>query len=140
VRVERKQAGSMVDSLLNHPRWGELERLGYLKTFRSSDNTFNVPDKVERARLTFAAIIQRPLLYDSQYVPCPSGLHEETEEIWETLEGGAIPVVLKAPENQILEALDVGIVFLRRWSELPQFLLTVTANETKARGGLVRQR
>jgi len=41
--------------------------------------------------------------------------------------------------QEILAELDLGIVFLESWAQLPTFLLSVRPEETAARGARVRQ-
>mgnify|MGYP004092305085 CR=1 FL=1 len=58
----------------------------------------------------------------------------------QALEVGAVPIVVDGPEHELLIGLDLGIVVLSAWAELPLFLLNVTREETEARGSKVRAR
>jgi hypothetical protein len=113
-----------------------LRNLGVVKSFKGTDNVWN--QKILDPH--HFVPIQRSLLYDSQYLPCPRGVHPETPRIWEALEAGAIPVVIDGPEQEILADLDLGVVLLENWSQLPGFLLSVTQAETAARAARVRER
>lgn len=135
-KVDSRWSGEMVDALLSHSQWPLLQSLGVLKSFKGTDNVWNMKILDPHHFVP----IQRSLLYDSQYLPCPRGLHPETARIWEALEAGVIPILSDGPEHEILAALDMGIVFLENWSQLPSFLLSVTPEETEARGARVRER
>ena len=127
--VNGKPRGAMVDSLLNHPRWDALRARGHLRVLGRWHDSCEEPPSIYRA-----------MLYDTQYVPCPTGIHFESFRTWEALEVGAIPIVVDGPEHELLIRLDLGIVVLSAWAELPLFLLNVTREETEARGSKVRAR
>jgi hypothetical protein len=80
-------------------------------------------------------------MYETQYTPCPGGSHPETFRLWESLEAGAIPVLVRAPALGPVEALlGPGAVWLGSWAELPEFLLSVDAAETARRASESRAR
>ena len=139
-KVASRYAGEMVDALLGDANWDKLRHRGVLKAFQGTDTVWN--QKILDPH-HFVPIL-RAQLYQSAYAPCPGGAHHETARVWEALEAGAIPILAHHPdhggaENEILAALDLGIVFLDSWAELPAFLLSVSESETAARASKLRQ-
>jgi hypothetical protein len=127
--VNGKPRGQMVDALQNHEQWHNLKDRGTLRVLgRWHDSAVEPPS------------IYRSMLYHTQYVPCPTGIHYESFRTWEAMEVGAIPVIVEGPEHEILMRLDLGIVVLPSWTHLAPFLLTVTEEETRVRGARVRER
>jgi len=128
--VNGKPRGEMVGSLENHPLWDtDLKPRGHLRVLGRWHDSCEEPPS-----------IYRHMLYDTQYVPCPAGIHYESFRTWETMEVGGIPIIVDGPEHEITIGLDLGIVVLKTWSELPEFLLSVTSGETAARGAKIRER
>ncbi|KAA6421260.1 MAG: hypothetical protein FRX49_08746 [Trebouxia sp. A1-2] len=71
-----------------------------------------------------------PILYDTKFVPLPAGTSPEHFRVWETLEAGCIPIVLKQhtePDAVLwpLAALNFKYITLEEWSKLPQLLATL---------------
>jgi len=128
--VNGKPRGEMVDALQNHPLWdSDLKARGHRRILGRWHDSCEEPPS-----------IYRNMLYDTQFVPCSTGIHYESFRTWETMEVGGIPIIVEGPEHEITMGLDLGIVVLKGWSELPEFLLSVTPEETAVRGAKIRER
>jgi hypothetical protein len=136
-----RAGGEVMEALEAHSRWPELLARGRaVDRFSAQEAEEYGPPGSTYAMRHGAGY--RALLYASQYVPCPAGPeHHETHRLWESLEAGAIPVLVRAPALGAVEGMmGAGVVWLSSWAELPGFLLTVGREETARRGSESRAR
>jgi hypothetical protein len=136
--------GEVMAALEAHPAWPELRARGRAaERFADSDVLGAAPPGATGAMRTARA--RRGLLLASQYAPCPGGPEDEpaeTHRLWEALEAGAIPILVRAAALKPIE-VAIGpdaVVWLGSWAELPLFLLSVRPEETARRARTTRAR
>lgn len=88
---------------------------------------WNAPDAVPRDEYLSQML-------NSSFVPCPGGMNQETFRVYEALECGCIPIVLKQDGNEAWVRWlqdELGIVVAKDWADAVRIMTTlVTKPET----------
>jgi hypothetical protein len=75
----------------------------------------------------FSPILYQHFMKNSVYAPCPAGNAAETIRLFDALECGSIPIILKHEFLRIQKAMPLApFIFLNNWSELRIVLLELS--------------
>ena len=74
------------------------------------------------------------IMLNSMFVPCPAGMNHETFRLYEALECGAIPLVIKTPENEAWFSWisnKIPLLPIRDWNDAVRLMMTLMSNQRR---------
>ncbi len=74
------------------------------------------------------------IMLNSMFVPCPAGMNHETFRLYEALECGAIPLVIKTTENERWFSWisnKIPLLPIRDWNDAVRLMMTLMSNQRR---------
>ena len=74
------------------------------------------------------------IMLNSMFVPCPGGMNWETFRLYEALECGCIPLVLKTPENDAWFrwiSNRIPLLPITNWEDAVRLMTTLMSNQRR---------
>jgi len=74
------------------------------------------------------------MMSNSMFVPCPKGMNDETFRLYEALESGCIPLVIKTPENEAWfrwVSSKIPLLPITSWEDAVRLMTTLMMNQRR---------
>jgi len=74
------------------------------------------------------------IMTNSMFVPCPKGINNETFRLYEALEAGCIPLVIKTPENEAWfcwVSSKIPLLPIASWEDAVRLMTTLMMNQRR---------